>query len=101
MMNANIYLSDQAGRVCAKVLNISNEGAFVKSHRGFHVGRQLNFKGALKHQTLSLEAKCDVLRVTRQADGFLLGLQFVNKFITRTDKPSFQRPQRMGHKICL
>ena len=102
-MDKDIYLSDTVGRVSAKVLNISNEGAFVKSNRGFHVGGQLSldFKAALRDRAITLEAKCDVLRVTRQADGFLLGLQFVNKFVTRTLKPVFERPQRVGYKICL
>jgi len=101
MMDKDIFLSDRVGRVSAKVLNISNEGAFVKSGRGFHVGGQLSldFKGALRSQAIALEAKCAVLRVTRQADGFLLGLRFVNKFVTRMHKPDFERPQRVGHKI--
>ncbi|MBT5230411.1 MAG: PilZ domain-containing protein [Methylococcales bacterium] len=100
-----INLSNPAGNVLAKTINISNEGMFVRSQKEFVLGDQLSLelKDQSQEHSISLEALCDVVRVykNKNADVFLLGLQFVNKFMTKVPKKQFRQPSRQGQKLCI
>lgn len=102
-INKPIYLSDPSGQVAAKAVNISSEGMFVQSRRHFQLGDQLSLQLRDNNQAhaMSLDALCAVVRVCHQADVFLLGLQFVNKFVTKVPKQTFRQPVRQGQKVLL